>query len=1146
MKRKMLIVLFATLASVSASPYSKISDDDAYGQRIQKNPVVGNAYGQTFAASSASAHAGAYTSSHGFASATAHANANANAAANADAYSGSNDQGYEQQADYGHKGSDGQTQYHVSQQTENTHGSNAASGSGSHAAGGSGQKGSQYWWMNNNSPFDGHKSNANTNYNSASATSGSTSSGSAHFGSNPFLSNSGSSGSSSQNYHGSSSGSHGTNAGHSNTASSGHKFDGSKNPFFGKTNSQAHAGATASATASGHGSNVPPSKDIQLPHVSTASKNVFLDQSINQQESGNGLSVTCSGEARICVPKHLCNDGYVSASVQGLSQVRSDVQQCDVNREVCCTLSATQHQNQDHHHQDQVPAGSYDDYRKTSESAGVYGSSQSQINVNVNDYNSRDKVTGGLFDTKYQQSELSNSFGSKPLVGDTLNGYLPPDHSGNPSDPKPDFIKPQDPEEPTGPGPIPTHVQLGCAAALICVEENLCGMDGMINPSPLSLTEEQITRRVPLSDCKNPDNGVIGKCCRDPNYVDPWPTGNLPANYSGGFDDQGFPTFLNIQKAKPTKKPTPTPVKGRVPNKNVQAPTQNAIPQQPKPQFPVPANPQPNFNVNANNGQPLVNYPNVPNFPTFPKPFNKNNFVESPSNANPVVIPPQVSSSCGVKNSVQRPSNLKEEEVGFGEIPWEAMVLYTPEKKLLCSGAFVAPNAVLTAARCLDGYQPQDISVKAGEWKLGYELKHEEPLPFEIVKVASIVPHPGYLPGSSAHDVAVLYLEHDVHLDRHVGTICLQDQSQQSYVPQGAKCISTGWGKHILQAHLAGAIMHSVQVDAIEENECRQRISNAEEQIEVDDSLVCVKPHQQRNNMCQVDLGGPLACERSDGTYEIVGVYTQDTGCLPTNQVATFALIDVPWVKYMLQSPPQIQTQPEPYPPAQQPQQPYEPVQPQQPQQPYAPAQQPKPYAPAQKPEPYAPAQQPQQPYAPAQQPKPYAPAQKPEPYAPAQQPKPYTPTQPKPYTPTQPKPYTPTQPKPYAPVQKPEPYAPAQQPEPYEPVQKPEPYAPAQQPEPYEPAQQPEPYEPAQQPEPFVPAQQPEPYAPAPSQPRPYKPAHLPFVPAQKPRPFAPADSQQPQPSQQPYYYEKQNNQPCDCQQSNLPPYDNQYLPPV
>lgn len=64
-----------------------------------------------------------------------------------------------------------------------------------------------------------------------------------------------------------------------------------------------------------------------------------------------------------------------------------------------------------------------------------------------------------------------------------------------------------------------------------------------------------------LQSCKNPDSGIIGKCCRDPNYVDPWPTGNLPANYSGGFDEQGFPTFMNIVKVKLPVKTTKVPVK---------------------------------------------------------------------------------------------------------------------------------------------------------------------------------------------------------------------------------------------------------------------------------------------------------------------------------------------------------------------------------------------------------------------------------------------------------------------------------------------------------------------------------------------------------------------------------------------------------
>lgn len=46
---------------------------------------------------------------------------------------------------------------------------------------------------------------------------------------------------------------------------------------------------------------------------------------------------------------------------------------------------------------------------------------------------------------------------------------------------------------------------------------------------------------------------MLGKCCRDPNYVDPWPTENLPKNYSGGFNEQGFPTFLNIVKVRPPR-----------------------------------------------------------------------------------------------------------------------------------------------------------------------------------------------------------------------------------------------------------------------------------------------------------------------------------------------------------------------------------------------------------------------------------------------------------------------------------------------------------------------------------------------------------------------------------------------------------------
>lgn len=103
--------------------------------------------------------------------------------------------------------------------------------------------------------------------------------------------------------------------------------------------------------------------------------------------------------------------------------------------------------------------------------------------------------------------------------------------------------------------------------------------------------------------------------------------------------------------------------------------------------------------------------------------------------------------------------------------------------------------------------------------------------------------------------------------------------------------------------------MHSIDVDVIGKQECLQRLEGAESKIDIDDSLVCTKAHRQNNNMCQVDLGSPLACDRGDGSYAIMGVYTQDTGCSPIDQVTTFATVDYAWIQYVLDNPIEVEQQ---------------------------------------------------------------------------------------------------------------------------------------------------------------------------------------------------------------------------------------------
>lgn len=94
-------------------------------------------------------------------------------------------------------------------------------------------------------------------------------------------------------------------------------------------------------------------------------------------------------------------------------------------------------------------------------------------------------------------------------------------------------------------------------------------------------------------------------------------------------------------------------------------------------------------------------------------------------------------------------------------------------------------------------YQAGEIAIKAGEWKLGYDLKHEEPHPFQIVNVSVIANHPGYYPESARYDLAILFLAEKIRFDQHVDAICLGHEPQPSFPL--SKCISTGWGKVAIQ-----------------------------------------------------------------------------------------------------------------------------------------------------------------------------------------------------------------------------------------------------------------------------------------------------------------------------------------------------------
>ncbi|KAK9299675.1 hypothetical protein QLX08_007381 [Tetragonisca angustula] len=523
-------------------------------------------------------------------------------------------------------------------------------------------------------------------------------------------------------------------------------------------------------------------------------------------EQDNDFTISCTGLNRICTSKKDCVNGYAHLGKSAIYPSSIKAQQCRIHDQVCCTIAK--------------------------ELEGELKTFEKNVKNNFNNIN----YQTGQTNTNYNQVAKLNKGGDESnIFGSSIQSGLA----------------------------IPTHIQIGCAAALLCVEEKFCTIDGMISPEPVVLTEKQLLRRVPMSSCKNPDNGIIGKCCRDPNYVDPWPTGNLPANYSGGFDEQGFPTFMNIVKVKLPVKTTKVPVKTPV---NVE------ITKEIEPVL-----------IGGNS--------DISSKKVYLVPPTTGGDDKGASNA------PELKLKCGIRNKVLQQSEVEDTKTIFAEIPWQAMVLHLKERKILCSGVLLGPEDVLTAANCVDKLSPMDVSVKLGEWKLGYELRHEEPLAFQIINISSISLHPNYKGKSGDYDLAILHLENPITFDLHINPLCLP---KSKHLQKNKLCITTGWGKSILQAHYAGAIMHAISMNILSTERCKELLLNTDFGVDIADRILCATPKEEKNNICDTDIGGPLACQNEDGSYELAGIYSQDTGCYPSNQVAMFAPLDLGWLKNIM------------------------------------------------------------------------------------------------------------------------------------------------------------------------------------------------------------------------------------------------------
>ncbi|KAK3099621.1 hypothetical protein FSP39_007108 [Pinctada imbricata] len=127
------------------------------------------------------------------------------------------------------------------------------------------------------------------------------------------------------------------------------------------------------------------------------------------------------------------------------------------------------------------------------------------------------------------------------------------------------------------------------------------------------------------------------------------------------------------------------------------------------------------------------------------------------------------------------------QNAGLAAWPWQVALLR--RGRLICGGTLITTDSVLTAAHCVVGQSPDDLSVILGENNRYYTEGSEQKI---SVRTASVHPlfRNDYLGG---YDIAFLYLYRNASVTSFVRPIPNLAR-RRSFDDSRIKCFITGWG----------------------------------------------------------------------------------------------------------------------------------------------------------------------------------------------------------------------------------------------------------------------------------------------------------------------------------------------------------------
>ena len=223
-----------------------------------------------------------------------------------------------------------------------------------------------------------------------------------------------------------------------------------------------------------------------------------------------------------------------------------------------------------------------------------------------------------------------------------------------------------------------------------------------------------------------------------------------------------------------------------------------------------------------------------------------------------------------------------------GPIPWQVFWRYPSSPR--CGGTILDAMTILSAAHCVDTYQPHDqITVTAG----GVERTDlQQSVQVENILFNHEMP---YASDALDNDIILLKLKSPLEFNFFVQPACLPKEGNNP--KSKTRCLVSGWGTVSLRNPQYIKDLQWADVYISDHKRCIKAYEKLKGGTKITPNMICAQ-NDKGKDACQGDSGGPLICGE-DGIPVITGIVSFGEGCASSTYPGVYTKVSnyLKWIQ---------------------------------------------------------------------------------------------------------------------------------------------------------------------------------------------------------------------------------------------------------